>query len=257
MDISELAMMLEATDSTEVTPDEFEFACETAKRLTNLDDEQRLQLYGLYKQSTIGDVNTPKPMPLDMVGAAKWNAWKSFEGFPKSAAAKAYVYLVETSSEGDTEKDKATARGDENIFASFGAMMGVGGMQYGEDIAENKWTDEQKIFRAVTEGEVDDLESLLKENVDVNSRDQEGMTPLHYATDRSFVEVATLLIKYNADIDVQDQQGETPLMLAVMCEHEDMVKLLIKHGARKDIQNNEGMAALDLCENDKIRTMLS
>ena len=63
--------------------------------------------------------------------------------------------------------------------------------------------------------------------------------------------------KYNADIDVQDQQGETPLMLAVMCEHEDMVKLLIKHGARKDIQNNEGMAALDLCENDKIRTMLS
>ena len=75
MDISELAMMLEATDTKDVTPDEFEFACETAKRLTHLDDEQRLQLYGLYKQSTVGDINTPKPMFLDMVGTAKWDAW--------------------------------------------------------------------------------------------------------------------------------------------------------------------------------------
>ena len=257
MDISELAMLLEATDTNEVTSDEFEHACETAKHLPHLIDEQRLQLYGLYKQSTVGDVNVPRPMALNMVGTAKWDAWKSFEGFPMKAAAKAYVYLVGTCSTSDTEKNSTGNGGDENVFTSLGAMMGVGGMQYGEDIAENKWNDQQKIFHAVTEGNLDELEVLLKENVDVNSKDQEGMTPLHYAIDRSLLDMVNLLIKYNADLDAQDQQGETPLMLAVMCEHIDMVSLLTGRGARKDIQNNEGMTALDLCETDELRSLLS
>jgi hypothetical protein len=40
--------------------------------LKDIDDTQRLQLYGLYKQSTIGDVNCDRPNVLDFVGTAKW-----------------------------------------------------------------------------------------------------------------------------------------------------------------------------------------
>ena len=259
MDITELAMMLEATDTGEVTSDEFEFACETAKRL-QLDDEQRLQLYGLYKQATVGDINTSKPMALDMVGSAKWNSWKSFEGFPKKAAAQAYVYLVEgesaSASQGDSERDKAVARGEEDVFTSLGAMMGINHVKYGGNTSGDEWTSDQKIFHAVTDGTLEQLEALLKDTVDVNSRDQEGMTPLHYAVDRCLVEAVSLLIEHKADLDAQNKEGETPLMMAVTCEHENMVKLLIESGAKKEIKNNDGSSAADMCENDELRSIL-
>jgi len=38
----------------------------------DMSDEQRLVSYGLFKQATIGDVNTDRPGMLDFVGKAKW-----------------------------------------------------------------------------------------------------------------------------------------------------------------------------------------
>ena len=48
MDLEELAMLLEVcTPQDDVTPEEFENACEASKRIPKLDDEQKLQLYGI------------------------------------------------------------------------------------------------------------------------------------------------------------------------------------------------------------------
>ena len=46
MDISELAMLLDSVDSTDVSTEEFQRACEASKNIPKLDDEQKLQLYG-------------------------------------------------------------------------------------------------------------------------------------------------------------------------------------------------------------------
>jgi uncharacterized protein len=63
---------------------------------------------------------------------------------------------------------------------------------------------------------------------DVNSRDQDGMTILHYAVDRSLFDISSMLIlQYKADVNAQDNEGETPLMLAITCEHEEMVITLL------------------------------
>lgn len=40
-------------------------------------DEELLQIYGLYKQGSIGNVNTDRPGFLDLKGKAKWDAWKA------------------------------------------------------------------------------------------------------------------------------------------------------------------------------------
>ena len=80
MDISELAMLLDTMSTGEVDQELFSKACEISKNIPNLSDEARLQLYGLYKQGTIGNINTAKPFMIDIVGCAKWDAWKSFEG---------------------------------------------------------------------------------------------------------------------------------------------------------------------------------
>ncbi len=72
MDLSELAMMLESVNAVPVTQEEFEIAAKKLSSYTWLSNDQKLQFYGLYKQSTIGDVNTPQPWSINMVAKAKW-----------------------------------------------------------------------------------------------------------------------------------------------------------------------------------------
>lgn len=53
--------------------------------------DEKLVFYGLYKQATVGDVNTARPGVLDFVGKAKWDAWKKVEGLSKEKAQEKYV----------------------------------------------------------------------------------------------------------------------------------------------------------------------
>ena len=51
-------------------------------------------MYALYKQGTIGDVNTPRPGMLDIKGKAKWDAWNKKKGMDQREAKEKYVVLV-------------------------------------------------------------------------------------------------------------------------------------------------------------------
>ncbi|PWN97827.1 acyl-CoA-binding protein [Tilletiopsis washingtonensis] len=56
----------------------------------------QLKFYGLFKQASIGDVNTSRPGMMDFTGKAKWDAWKANEGTSQDDAKKQYVeYLLE------------------------------------------------------------------------------------------------------------------------------------------------------------------
>lgn len=61
----------------------------------SLDDAKKLEIYALYKQGMIGDVNTERPGMLDFKGKAKWDAWNGKKGTPKEAAQQDYIDLVE------------------------------------------------------------------------------------------------------------------------------------------------------------------
>lgn len=72
---------------------------EAAERLKTLTErptnEEFLNLYGLYKQATVGDNKTSKPGMFDMKGQYKWKAWKGKSGMSSEDAAEAYVELVD------------------------------------------------------------------------------------------------------------------------------------------------------------------
>merc|ERR1719461_523050 len=55
---------------------------------------QKKKLYGLYKQATIGDINTKRPGMFDIVGKAKWDAWESMKGKSQDDAKQEYVKFV-------------------------------------------------------------------------------------------------------------------------------------------------------------------
>ena len=58
-------------------------------------NDQLLDLYGLYKQATEGDVSGSRPGLFDLKGRAKFDAWASRKGLAKDDAMKKYVALVE------------------------------------------------------------------------------------------------------------------------------------------------------------------
>jgi acyl-CoA-binding protein len=55
-----------------------------------------LELYSLFKQATVGDVEGKRPGMLDIKGRAKYDAWASRKGTPKEKAMEGYVALVDS-----------------------------------------------------------------------------------------------------------------------------------------------------------------
>ncbi|KAI3623852.1 ACB1 [Malassezia furfur] len=51
----------------------------------------QLKVYSLYKQATVGDVNTSRPGMLDISGRYKWDAWNKLKGKSSEDAKKEYV----------------------------------------------------------------------------------------------------------------------------------------------------------------------
>jgi diazepam-binding inhibitor (GABA receptor modulating acyl-CoA-binding protein) len=73
---------------------EFQDAVARAKTLPKQPNEVLLELYGLYKQATEGDVGIDPPGMFDFVGRAKYDAWLSRKGMTQGEATTSYIALV-------------------------------------------------------------------------------------------------------------------------------------------------------------------
>jgi len=74
---------------------EFDEALEKVKTLPDQPPDVLLELYGLFKQSTAGDVSGKRPGMLDFKGRAKYDAWATRKGMSKDQAMDAYIGTVE------------------------------------------------------------------------------------------------------------------------------------------------------------------
>mmetsp|Transcript_34074 Transcript_34074/g.24580 ORF Transcript_34074/g.24580 Transcript_34074/m.24580 type:complete len:86 (-) Transcript_34074:66-323(-) len=68
---------------------------ERADVVNGLADEKKLDIYALFKQGSVGDVNVDRPGMMDFKGKAKWDAWNGKKGMSQEDAQKAYVELIE------------------------------------------------------------------------------------------------------------------------------------------------------------------
>ncbi|XP_062148712.1 acyl-CoA-binding domain-containing protein 3-like [Alnus glutinosa] len=75
--------------------EEFKEYAEKAKFLPpTTKDSDKLALYGLYKQATVGAINTNRPGFFSPTERAKWDAWKAVEGKIKEEAMTDYIAKV-------------------------------------------------------------------------------------------------------------------------------------------------------------------
>lgn len=71
---------------------EFEKAAADVRNLKQRpENEELLELYGLFKQATVGDCNTDRPGMFDMKGRAKWDKWNGRKGMSKQDAEAKYI----------------------------------------------------------------------------------------------------------------------------------------------------------------------
>lgn len=77
--------------------EEFLLAADIVKKLKEKpNDEELLELYGLYKQATVGDNVQPEPGFLDFKGKSKHASWLKNKGKEKYDCEVEYITIVNT-----------------------------------------------------------------------------------------------------------------------------------------------------------------
>jgi ankyrin repeat protein len=107
-------------------------------------------------------------------------------------------------------------------------------MRYRADFNLTNHAGQTPLMLACTKDQEDienALLSILEEGVEINARDTEGNTALHYTfknrsknTTKAFCE---LLLDFDADAAIANNNGETIMDMAVATENEPLVKLLL------------------------------
>ena len=69
-------------------------------------------------------------------------------------------------------------------------------------------------------------EILLKNNIDINALDSDGLTVLIMAVNGSSPKMVELLLKYNPDRSIADAKGETAFVRAMERKNEEIIQLL-------------------------------
>ncbi len=88
------------------------------------------------------------------------------------------------------------------------------------------------------------VRALLKQRIDVNGADAEGMTALHWAAHWNSLDTARLLIGAGAKPSVANRYGVTPLHEAATVANAAIVDILLKAGADANATYGEGETPL-------------
>ncbi|XP_053982715.1 ankyrin repeat and death domain-containing protein 1A-like isoform X2 [Hylaeus volcanicus] len=95
------------------------------------------------------------------------------------------------------------------------------------------------LHEAVIKNEAETVRKVLKEPVDVDSRNNYGRAPIHWAASRGNTEIIEMLMQAKCDIEARDKFGMRPLHMAAWYGHRDAVKMLINAGANVSAVNKK------------------
>lgn len=66
--------------------------------------------------------------------------------------------------------------------------------------------------------------------IDINAKDLDDWTSLHFACNQNSIEMVTKLIDFGADVDCETQQKRRPIHFAAQRNNVKIIELLIQKG---------------------------
>jgi ankyrin len=93
------------------------------------------------------------------------------------------------------------------------------------------WAAGSEVADAAAKGDRNTVRALLQRKADVNARQVDGTTALHWAVRTDDLEMADLLIGAGANVSAANREGVTPLELAAINGSAPMIQKLVKGGA--------------------------
>lgn len=113
------------------------------------------------------------------------------------------------------------------------------------------------ILNAAKHGDSETLTELLDEGCDVNTKDENGWTPLLLASTKDHVEMVELLLDRSADPELAtEKDGKTALMWAVGEENIEIIRLLIDKGADINAKGKFENTALRIAKRRKFNDII-
>ncbi|KAK9400524.1 ankyrin-3 [Crotalus adamanteus] len=99
-------------------------------------------------------------------------------------------------------------------------------------------------LRAARAGNLEKALDYLKNGVDINICNQNGLNALHLASKEGHVEVVSELIQRGANVDAATKKGNTALHIASLAGQTEVVKVLVTNGANVNAQSQNGFTPL-------------
>ena len=106
------------------------------------------------------------------------------------------------------------------------------------------------------EGNLKIVQILIKANCNCNIRTNDKKTPLHFASLRGYFDISKILIENGAILNVYDNEKNTPLHYSSMNGHIELLKYFLGKLPEADIKNIYGKTPLDVAQKEEIKTCL-
>ncbi|KAM6106739.1 ankyrin-1-like [Pterocles gutturalis] len=97
---------------------------------------------------------------------------------------------------------------------------------------------------ASKEGHVKMVVELLNKEIVLETTTKKGNTALHIAALAGQQDVVRELVNYGANVNAQSQKGFTPLYMAAQENHLEVVKFLLENGANQNVATEDGFTPL-------------
>ncbi|SOS79227.1 acyl-CoA-binding protein, putative [Plasmodium sp. gorilla clade G1] len=179
---------------------------------------------------------------MEFIEIQKRKAWKNCYNVNKNTCKYLYVQYFNKLFPDALEK----LNNDDNMKFSKTVSKMKPFKEQNKKHIENDNNDDNNICdilcQHVVMGDLASIKKNLKHNPSlINKKNSSGLTPLHYACDRGYIDIVKYLVNQGANINVEDSYGDTPLHMAAYSEKLNVVDFLKSVGADINKTNSEGL----------------